>query len=38
MEVLEFLLDDEQILTTVTLVILIMLLIGNVVADKLSSA
>ncbi|CAC9652909.1 hypothetical protein BPUTSESOX_1351 [uncultured Gammaproteobacteria bacterium] len=35
MEVLEFLLDDEQILTTVTLVILIMLLIGNVVADKL---
>ena len=35
MEVLEFLLDDEQVFATVTLVILIMLLIGNIVIDKL---
>jgi len=35
MEILEFLLNDDQIFTTITLVILIALFIGNVVADKL---
>jgi rhodanese-related sulfurtransferase len=35
MEILEFLLNDEQIFTTITLVVLIALLIGNIVADKL---
>ncbi|CAC9478139.1 Rhodanese-related sulfurtransferase [uncultured Gammaproteobacteria bacterium] len=35
MEVLEFLLDDGQIFTTITLVVLIMLLIGNIITDKL---
>ncbi len=35
MEILEFLLDDEQIFTTVVSVILIALLIANIVADKL---
>jgi rhodanese-related sulfurtransferase len=35
MEVLEFLLEDEQVFATVTLVILIVLLIGNIVVDKL---
>ncbi len=35
MEMLEFLLADEQLFTTVTLGVLIALLIGNIVADKL---
>ncbi|TEU24634.1 MAG: rhodanese-like domain-containing protein [Gammaproteobacteria bacterium] len=35
MEILEFLLNDDQIFTTITLVVLIALFIGNVVADKL---
>ncbi len=35
MEILDFLRDDEQIFTTITLVILIILLIGNIVVDKL---
>lgn len=35
MELLEFLLNDEQIFTTITLAVLVALFIGNVVADKL---
>lgn len=35
MEILEFLLNDNQIFTSITLVVLIALLIGNIVADKL---
>ncbi|SMM97666.1 FIG136845: Rhodanese-related sulfurtransferase [uncultured Candidatus Thioglobus sp.] len=35
MELLEFLLNDDQIFTTVTLAVLIALLVGAVVADKL---
>ncbi len=35
MELLEFLLNDDQIFTTITLVVLIALFIGNLVADKL---
>ncbi|HIM58091.1 MAG TPA: rhodanese-like domain-containing protein, partial [Gammaproteobacteria bacterium] len=35
MEILEFLLNDNQIFTTITLVVLIALFIGNIVADKL---
>ncbi len=35
MEILEFLLNDDQIFTTITLVVLIALFIGHVVADKL---
>ncbi|CAC9536520.1 Rhodanese-related sulfurtransferase [uncultured Gammaproteobacteria bacterium] len=35
MELLEFLLNDDQIFTTVTLFILIALLVGNIIADKL---
>ncbi len=35
MEIIEFLLNDNQIFTTITLVVLIALLIGIVVADKL---
>lgn len=35
MEVLAFLLNDEQIFITITLVVLLALLIGNIVADKL---
>ena len=35
MEILEFLINDDQIFTTITLVVLIALLIGNIVADKL---
>ena len=35
MELLEFLLNDEQIFTTITLFVLIALLVGNIVADKL---
>lgn len=35
MGILEFLLDDGQVFATVTLVVLIMLLIGNIIADKL---
>ena len=35
MQILEFLLNDEQIFTTITLVVLLALLIGNIVADKL---
>ncbi|MDC9714781.1 MAG: rhodanese-like domain-containing protein [Gammaproteobacteria bacterium] len=35
MDILEFLLNDGQIFTTITLVVLIALLIGNIVADKL---
>jgi rhodanese-related sulfurtransferase len=35
MEILEFLLNDDQIFTTITLVVLVALLIGNIVADKL---
>jgi rhodanese-related sulfurtransferase len=34
MEIIEFLLASEQMLTTGTLVVLIALLIGNVIADK----
>ncbi|MBE8189756.1 MAG: rhodanese-like domain-containing protein [Candidatus Thioglobus sp.] len=35
MEILEFLLDDNQIFTTIILVVLIALFIGNIVSDKL---
>jgi hypothetical protein len=35
MELLEFLLNDDQIFTTVTLFILIALLVGNIIPDKL---
>ena len=35
MEILEFLLNDDQIFTTITLVVLIALFVGNIVADKL---
>lgn len=35
MELLEFLLNDEQIFTTITLAVLVALFIGNIVADKL---
>lgn len=35
MEILEFLLNENQIFTTITLVVLIALLIGIIVADKL---
>lgn len=35
MQILEFLLNDEQIFTTITLVVLVALLIGSIVADKL---
>ncbi|KAA0445254.1 MAG: rhodanese-like domain-containing protein [Candidatus Thioglobus sp.] len=35
MDILEFLLNDEQIFTTITLAVLIALLIGNIVSDKL---
>jgi rhodanese-related sulfurtransferase len=35
MEILEFLLNDDQIFTTITLVVLIALFIGNIVTDKL---
>lgn len=35
MDILEFLLNDDQIFTTITLVVLIALFIGSVVADKL---
>ncbi|SFV86148.1 Rhodanese-related sulfurtransferase [hydrothermal vent metagenome] len=35
MELLEFLLNDDQIFTSITLVVLIALFIGNLVADKL---
>ncbi len=35
MEIIEFLLNDNQIFTTITLVVLIALFIGNIVADKL---
>ncbi|CAB5501334.1 Rhodanese-related sulfurtransferase [Bathymodiolus thermophilus thioautotrophic gill symbiont] len=35
MELLEFLLNDDQIFTTITLFVLIALLIGNIIADKL---
>ncbi|MEO1939869.1 rhodanese-like domain-containing protein [Candidatus Thioglobus sp.] len=34
MEIIEFLLADEQLLTTGTLIVLVALLIGNVIADK----
>ncbi|HIG89111.1 MAG TPA: rhodanese-like domain-containing protein, partial [Candidatus Thioglobus sp.] len=33
MEIIEFLLADEQLLTTGTLIVLVALLIGNVIAD-----
>ena len=35
MEILEFLLNDDQIFTTITLAVLIALFIGNIVTDKL---
>lgn len=35
MEILQFLLNDEQIFTSITLVVLIALFVGNIVADKL---
>ncbi len=35
MEIIDFLLAEDQLFTTVTLLILIALLIGNIVADKL---
>ncbi|SFV86597.1 Rhodanese-related sulfurtransferase [hydrothermal vent metagenome] len=35
MEILEFLLNDDQIFTTITLVVLVALFIGNIVTDKL---
>ena len=35
MEILEFLLNDDQIFTTITLAVLIALFIGNIVADKI---
>ncbi len=35
MEILEFLFADEQMFTTVTLILLIALLVGNIVVDKL---
>lgn len=35
MELLEFLLNDNQIFTTITLAVLVALFIGNVIADKL---
>ncbi len=35
MEIFEFLLNDDQIFTTITLVVLIALFIGNIVSDKL---
>ncbi len=35
MEVLEFLLGDDQIFTTITLAILVALLIGSIIVDKL---
>jgi rhodanese-related sulfurtransferase len=35
MELLEFLLNDDQIFTSITLFVLIALLIGNIIADKL---
>ena len=35
MEILEFLLNDDQIFSTITLVVLIALFIGNIVTDKL---
>ncbi|BBB23056.1 rhodanese domain protein [Abyssogena phaseoliformis symbiont OG214] len=35
MEILEFLFADEQMFTTITLILLIALLVGNIVVDKL---
>ncbi|CAC9440950.1 FIG136845: Rhodanese-related sulfurtransferase [Bathymodiolus heckerae thiotrophic gill symbiont] len=35
MDILEFLLNDNQIFTTITLFVLVALLIGSIVADKL---
>ncbi|MDC9726373.1 MAG: rhodanese-like domain-containing protein [Candidatus Thioglobus sp.] len=35
MEIIDFLLADDQLFTTITLFVLIALLIGNIVADKL---
>lgn len=35
MEIIDFVFADEQLLTTITLLLLIALLIGNIVADKL---
>ena len=35
MEIIDFLFADEQLLTTITLLVLIALLIGNIVTDKL---
>jgi len=34
MEIIDFLFADEQIFTTITLLLLIVLLIGNIIADK----
>jgi rhodanese-related sulfurtransferase len=34
MEIIDFLFADEQLFTTITLLVLIALLIGNIVADK----
>lgn len=35
MEIIQFLLDDNQLFTTITLVVLIALLTGNIIVDKL---
>ena len=35
MEIIEFLLDDEQIFATITLALLLAFLVGSIVADKL---
>ena len=36
MEIIDFLFADEQLFTTITLLVLIALLIGNIVTDKLN--
>ncbi|HIB31241.1 MAG TPA: rhodanese-like domain-containing protein [Candidatus Thioglobus sp.] len=35
MEIIDFLYADEQLFTTITLIVLIVLLVGNIVTDKL---
>ena len=35
MEIIDFLFAEDQLFTTITLIVLIALLIGNIVADKL---
>ncbi len=35
MEIIDFLYADEQLFTTITLIVLVVLLVGNIVTDKL---